>query len=477
MNDSTETIAAISTPPGEGGIGIVRLSGKDALKIALKIFVHKGKQKEIFAENRGYFNEARKLYYGYILDDQENEVDEVLLSFMPGPHSYTCEDVVEINAHGGAVALKKILMTVLEKGARLAEPGEFTKRAYLNGRLDLVQAESVLAIIKAKTERALQAALVGLKGSLSGEIKALRDDLIGLLGQIEVEVDFAYEDPDLESESSTASEGATKMENILSKINILLQKRFQGKILQEGLKTVITGRPNVGKSSLYNYLLREERAIVTDIAGTTRDLLMEYINVQGIPLKIIDTAGLHLAGDEVEKIGMEYSRKALREADLVLLILDASEKISPDDRWIYQSIVEESSPEASLIIILNKIDLEQKLSLQEAEKVFPGKTVLEISLENESGLSKLEDVIGEMIFSGEIVPEESILLMEARQEELLQKARSSVKEAKSAFERNIPLDLISIDLRRAKQYLGKILGEEAGEDVLGHIFQKFCIGK
>lgn len=475
MNDPEETIAAISTPPGEGGIGIVRLSGKDALNISLKIFVRKDKRKE--TSNKSFFLRARKLYYGYVLDGQGNEIDEVLLSFMPGPHSYTCEDVVEINAHGGAVVLKNILRTVLDKGARLAEPGEFTKRAYLNGRLDLVQAESVLTLIKAKTDKALHGALLGLKGSLSDEIKALRAELISLLGQIEVEVDFAYDDPDLERELEGARDSALKIENMLSNINLLLQKRFQGKILQEGVKTVIAGRPNVGKSSLYNYFLREERAIVTDIPGTTRDLLMEYINVQGVPLKIIDTAGLHLNGGEVEKIGMELSRRVLAEADLILLILDASRGISTDDRWIYHNIEQEGSPGANLIIILNKIDLKQRISPQEVKEAFPGRLVLETSLENGAGLSKLEEAIGEMVYSGMIVAEESAFIMEARQEELLKKAKVNLEEAREAFNSNIPLDLISIDLRRAKKHLEELLGQEVGEDVLENVFQKFCIGK
>lgn len=475
MDDLSETIVAVSTPPGEGGIGIVRLSGSDALAIALKMFVHKKERRKPLAERQTFIPVPRKLYYGYILDDQGNEIDEVLFSFMPGPYSYTCEDVVEINAHGGAVPLKNILTLAMEKGARLAEPGEFTKRAYLNGRLDLVQAESVLALIRAKTDKALKAALRSLRGALSGEIQALRADIVSLLGQIEVEVDFSYEDPDLEKELDENT--AQRMRKLLSKMKALLRKRFQGKVLQEGLKTVIAGQPNVGKSSLYNYLIREERAIVTEIPGTTRDLLIEYINVKGIPLKLIDTAGLHMAGDDVEKIGMEFSRKAMEEADLLLFMLDASQEISSEDRWIYQNIYQDSSFRPSLIIILNKIDLERKVSRKEVEETFPGHLLREVSLKNGTGLEKLEETIGEMVFFGEAVAEESPLILEARQEELLRKAIICVEEALRAFVDKIPADLISIDLRQAQQYLGELVGEKAGEDVLEHIFQRFCIGK
>lgn len=474
VNDS-ETIVAISTPPGEGGIGIVRLSGSDALAIGLRIFARKKERGKPFAERQKFIPVPRKLYYGYILDGQGNEIDEVLFCFMPAPYSYTCEDVVEINAHGGAVPLKNILTLTLEKGARLAEPGEFTKRAYLNGRLDLVQAESVLALIRAKTDKALKAALRSLQGALSGEIQAMRAAIISLLGQIEVEIDFSHEDPDLQDELDENIDH--RIRELLSKMKALLRKRFQGKVLQEGLKTVITGRPNVGKSSLYNYLIREERAIVTEIPGTTRDLLMEYVNVKGIPLKLIDTAGLHAAGNEVEKIGMEFSRKAMEEADLLLFMLDASQEISKEDRWIYQNIYQESTLRPSLVIILNKIDLEQKVSRKEVEETFPGHLLREVSLKSGAGLEKLEDTIREMVFSGEAFAEESPLILEARQEELLRKAIICLEEAYKAFINNIPLDLIGIDLRQAQQYLGALVGEEVGEEVLEHIFQRFCIGK
>lgn len=478
VSEFSETIVAVSTPPGEGGIGIVRLSGGDALAIALEMFCRKDDlvgRGIASTEEKKFVPAPRKLYYGYILDDKGNEIDEVLLSFMPGPYSYTCEDVVEINAHGGIVPLKNILMLALKKGARLAEPGEFTKRAYLNGRLDLVQAESILSLIRAKTDKALHAALQSLKGVLSGEILALRAAITSLLAQIEVEVDFSYEDPDLEIESKDNI--AQKMKELLFKMKDLLRKRFQGKILQEGLKTVIAGRPNVGKSSLYNYLIREERAIVTEVPGTTRDLLIEYINVQGIPLKLIDTAGLRPAGDRIEKIGMEYSRRAMEEADLLLFMLDASQEILEEDRWIYDKIYKSRDSKPILIVVLNKLDLKQRMSRKEVKKAFPGHTLLEISLEEGTGLEKLEEAIGDTVFSGEAVIGESTLILEARQEELLRKAACCVEEAYKAFNSQIPVDLIGIDLRQAGQYLGELIGERTGDDVLEHIFQRFCIGK
>ncbi|MGI6307644.1 MAG: tRNA uridine-5-carboxymethylaminomethyl(34) synthesis GTPase MnmE [Dethiobacteria bacterium] len=473
MKDSRDTIVAISTPPGEGGIGIVRLSGSEALAIGLKIFARKSERGQPFSLRKKFKPAARKLYYGYILDDQGNEIDEVLFSFMPGPYSYTCEDIVEINAHGGAVPLKRILELALEKGARIADPGEFTKRAYLNGRLDLVQAESVLALIRAKTDKALKAAIRSLQGALSGEIQKIRAEIIGILAQIEIEVDFAHEDADLEEEQDENI--GERIECLQKKMAALLQKRFQGKVLQEGLKTVIIGRPNVGKSSLYNYLVREERAIVTEIPGTTRDLLMEYVNIKGIPLKLIDTAGLRLDGDKVEKIGMEFSRKAMQEADLLLFMLDAAQEITPEDSWIYEQISRDKGPR--ILIILNKIDLKRKLSKNKVQEIFPGNNVLEISLLHGVGLDKLEETISAMVFSGEAAAEESALLLEARQGELLHQALICVEEAREALENKFPPDLISIDLRQAQQYLGELVGEEIGTEVLDLIFQRFCVGK
>ena len=473
MKNECETIVAISTPPGEGGIGIVRLSGKEALTIGLKIFARKKERAQTITFQRKFKPAARKLYHGYIFDDQDEVIDEVLFSFMPAPHSYTCENIVEINAHGGVVPLKKILALALQKGARLAEPGEFTKRAYLNGRLDLVQAESVLALIRAKTDKALKAAVQGLRGSLSEEIQKMRAEIIAILSQIEVAVDFAHEDADLETGQADNMRDA--LEGLQKKMTTLLQKRFLGRVLQEGLKTVIVGRPNVGKSSLYNYLIREERAIVTEIPGTTRDLLIEYVNLQGVPLQLIDTAGLRREGDKVEKIGMEYSWKAMQEADLLLFMLDAAADITSEDCWIYEQLPLENGP--SVLVILNKIDLGRKLFPERVQKMFPGRSILEISLLEGTGLDQLEETISTMVFSGEAVAGESILLLEARQEDLLCRALNCLGEAREALENEVPSDLISIDLRRSLQHLGELIGEDAGVEVLEHIFKRFCIGK
>ena len=354
-NNDNDTIAAISTPPGEGGIGIVRISGPESKNIALKIFVGAGEK--CGSEKNKEFNPlSKRLYYGYIVDENGKEIDEVLLSFMKAPYTYTREDIVEINAHGGLVPLGKILKLVMEKGARLAEPGEFTRRAYLNGRIDLLQAESILSIVRAKTEKALSAAIQGLKGIISGEIIKIRNEIIDILTEIEADIEFSHEDPDI-VESEQYGDIAGKVKGLEGRLELLLKKRKQGKILQEGLKTVIIGKPNVGKSSLYNYLVREERAIVTEVPGTTRDLLIEYINIKGVPLKLIDTAGLHKSGDLVEKIGMEISKKAIKEADLLLFILDAYSGITDEDKWIYEQIPLDSRK--NLLVIFNKIDLNE----------------------------------------------------------------------------------------------------------------------
>jgi tRNA modification GTPase len=471
-NLENDTIVAISTPPGEGGIGIVRMSGPESLNIALQIFVSSG-DREKTAGKRQFNPVSKRLYYGYILDEQGNEIDEVLLSFMQAPHTYTREDIVEINAHGGVVPLRNILKLIIRKGARLAEPGEFTRRAYLNGRIDLLQAESILSIIRAKTEKGLKAAIQSLKGALSGEILKIRDDVVSILSEIEVDVDFSHEDIDFEGEHY--QDIKRRIRNLKERMDVLLEKRIRGKILQEGLKTVIAGKPNVGKSSLYNYLVREERAIVTEVPGTTRDLLIEYINIKGVPLKLIDTAGLRKNGDRVEKIGMEFSKKAMEEADLLLFLLDAATGITAEDKWIYEQIPRDNRQ--SVIVILNKIDLKRELKKEKVQKNFPCKMVIETSLVTGEGLDQLEEAITDMVFSGDLQGEEGGLFLEARHGELISQAIMSLEDAIKALEQKYPLDIVSIDLRQVQQYLGNLLGEDTGEAVLDYIFQRFCIGK
>ncbi|MDO9535708.1 MAG: tRNA uridine-5-carboxymethylaminomethyl(34) synthesis GTPase MnmE [Bacillota bacterium] len=469
-----DTIAAVSTPPGEGGIGIVRMSGDASLSIALEIFAHsrlRGK-KDFFQKMESLH--PRNLYYGYIVDEAGNELDEVLLSYMKAPYTYTSEDVVEINAHGGIVPLQKILHLVLRKGARLAEPGEFTKRAFLNGKIDLVQAESVLSLIRAKTEKGLKAALQSLHGSLSKEIKQMREELLSIISQIEVEVDFSEEDLDLEE--AVYRNIKEKLMLIKERLEILLEKRNQGKILQDGLKTVIVGRPNVGKSSLYNYLIREERAIVTEIPGTTRDLLVEFVNLNGIPLKLIDTAGFRENGDRVEKIGMEFSKRAMREADLLLFMLDAETGITQKDRWIYDSIFDEGN-NPKLIVIINKVDLTQKITTDEIKRLFSADRIVEISLLEGTGLQELEDTVTDAVFKGNVTRDEGVIVLEARQGNLISKAAQNITEALDALEGKIPPDIVSIDIKQAWKHLSELLGEDIKDEVLDYIFSRFCIGK
>ncbi len=471
MQCEKETIVAISTPPGEGGIGIVRMSGPKAFEIGLEIFAAaSGKRK---TDRKKLFKPVdKRLYYGYVIDEEGKEIDEVLISFMKAPYTYTREDIVEINAHGGIVPLRNILKLIIKKGARLAEPGEFTKRAYLNGRIDLLQAESVLSIIRAKTDKGLKAAIQSLKGALSGEIVKIRDAIINILAEIEVDVDFSHEEPESENYQNISQ----RIKELKERLELLLKKKERGVILQEGLKTVITGKPNVGKSSLYNYLIREDRAIVTEIPGTTRDILIEYINIGGVPLKLIDTAGLRENGDKVEKIGMEISKKAMEDADLLLFLLDASTGLTAEDRWIYEQIPPENR--GNVIYVLNKIDLKKELNIEMIKKEFCSQNVIETSLVTGEGLEQLEEVITEKVFSGELMDEEGgALFIETRHGELLSRARKSMQDAVRALEENYPLDIISIDLRQAQQCLGNLLGEDTAENVLDNIFQRFCIGK
>jgi tRNA modification GTPase len=472
-----ETIAAISTPPGEGGIGIVRMSGPKAWPIAAQIFRRAaGKNRFQNEEKFDFIPQPRKLYYGYIIDENKNRIDEVLLTYMPAPHTYTCEDIVEINAHGGFIPLKKILQLLIRKGARLAEAGEFTRRAYINGRIDLLQAESVLALIRAKTEKGLQAAIQSLRGYFSEEIKQIRAALLTILAEIEAEVDFPLDE--LGFDDFHYQRVKKRIENIKEKFDIYRKKIQHGKVLQEGLKVVIAGRPNVGKSSLYNYLIGEERAIVTEIPGTTRDLLIEYININGIPIKIIDTAGFRRNGDQVEKIGMGYSKKALEAADLILFMIDLSVGIIEEDRWIYHSLPPRD--EKALFIVANKLDLVDKgikQTRQEILKNFPDEHILEISLLEKKGLAELKDAISGVVFEGGFAGEEDAIILEVRLTELFEKAAFFLQEALASLEANFPLDVISIDLKQVFRYLGELLGEETGEEVLDYLFSRFCIGK
>ncbi|HHU76857.1 MAG TPA: tRNA uridine-5-carboxymethylaminomethyl(34) synthesis GTPase MnmE [Firmicutes bacterium] len=463
----SDTIVALSTPPGEGAIGIIRMSGPRALEIALNFFLNKKKKAAKLI--------PRKLTFGHFVDDNDVIIDEILICYMPAPFTYTKEDIVEINVHGGITLIQLILRLLQSKGARLAEPGEFTKRAFLNGRIDLIQAESILAVIQAKSEKALKAAQRNLGGFFSESIRKMSKLIGEILTDVEADLEF-YQD-DLEDELTSYEEIKEKVKKLAEMIAHISEKSKSGKILRDGLKTVIGGRPNVGKSSLYNYFLGEERAIVSEIPGTTRDLLVEFVKVRGIPIEIIDTAGIHLQGEDnpIEKIGIDYSKKAIREADLIIFLLDASTGITEEDMWIYKDIINKNS--GAIIFIANKIDLGNKIDENSFRSYFNGKNYIKTSIKTGEGLDLLEDEIEKLVFTGKASKDERPLMLLIRQEELIQKVRDLLQSALNSLEQGIPLDLISIDLRLVEDLLGELLGEKIKEDVLGNIFAKFCIGK
>jgi tRNA modification GTPase len=456
-----DTIAAIATPPGEGGIGIVRVSGPQAMAIAKKIFR---------AKNENWHQGgSHRLYYGHIIDSAGQVVDEVLLSYMRGPHTYTREDVLEINCHGGIVPLRRVLELVLACGARLAVPGEFSKRAFLNGRLDLAQAESIIDIIRSRTEAGLKLAVSQLKGELSEKISSLQRDLLGLLAQLEAVVDFPEED----LEETVGPEVLAKSEALLVAIQQLIRGAETGRIYREGLSTVIIGKPNVGKSSLLNALVREERAIVTEIPGTTRDVIEEIINVEGIPLKIIDTAGLRETEDTVEKIGVARTKDNILRADLVLLVLDATRVLTEEDRSIMKSITEKKS-----IILLNKVDVEPLvLKKDDVVSLAPDSPVLLVSAREGTGIKELEERIAAMVLGGGITADDTVLVTNLRHKQALEKAASHLTDAIEGIGAMLPMDMVSIDLRSAWEALGEITGVNSTEDLLDRIFADFCIGK
>ncbi|HBT19797.1 MAG TPA: tRNA uridine-5-carboxymethylaminomethyl(34) synthesis GTPase MnmE [Peptococcaceae bacterium] len=456
-----DTIAAISTPLGEGGIGIVRISGPDAVKIAKKIFKPKGR--ESIGEVKSH-----TLTLGYVVCPNTGEViDEVLLSVMKSPRSYTREDVVEINCHGGMMPLKRTLEAVLDAGARLAEPGEFTKRAFLNGRIDLAQAEAVIDIIRAKTDESLKVAVGNLEGSLSKEIKKFMDGITDILARIEANIDFPEEDPEAFITKNELEEMILKM---MKEIEGFLQEAGKGKILREGLKAVIAGKPNVGKSSLLNALLKEKRAIVTEIPGTTRDIIEEMLNIGGIPVRIIDTAGIRKSRDKVERIGVRRSEKSIEEADLVLLVLDATTGIEREDEIIIEKVKNKEC-----IVLINKIDITGKVNIPYYEKI-TGKECIAISAKKGIGLREVEGKIRERVFEGKINTTRP-LITRVRHEQALKKALKSLGEGLAACRDNLPLDVVAIDIREAWEALGEITGDKVDEEILNRIFEEFCIGK
>ena len=451
-----DTIAAISTPLGEGAIGIVRLSGTDSFKIAQKIF--KGKDLNSVA--------SHTLNYGHIVDPDKDEIlDEVMIGAMRSPKTFTREDIIEINTHGGIAVTNEILQLVIREGARLAEPGEFTKRAFLNGRVDLTQAEAVMDIIRAKTDKAMNIAVKQLDGSLSDLINNTRQEILNTLAQVEVNIDYPEYDDVEEATTEIIREKTTEFEDLLTN---LLKTARRGKILREGISTAIIGRPNVGKSSLLNNLLREEKAIVTDIEGTTRDVIEEYVNINGVPLKLVDTAGIRETEDIVERIGVERSRKALKEADLVLLVLNASEPLTDQDRQLL-----EISQDSNRIILLNKVDLPQQIELDE----MPADHI-KISVLKNQNINQIEDRINALFFENAgLVEQDATYLSNARHISLIEKAVESLQAVNEGLAMGMPVDLLQVDLTRTWEILGEITGDAAPDELITQLFSQFCLGK
>jgi tRNA modification GTPase len=455
-----DTIAAISTPIGEGAISIVRLSGDDAISIAAKCFHGKDLNSQA----------SHTIHYGKMIDPESMEtVDEVMVTVMRAPKTFTREDVVEINCHGGLVAVNRILELVLSNGARLAEPGEFTKRAFLNGRIDLSQAEAVMDLIRAKTDRAMKVALKQMDGRLSKLIKDLRQELLETVAHVEVNIDYPEYDDVEEMSHQMLIEKSTK---VLNKIDELLQTAKQGKILREGIGTAIIGRPNVGKSSLLNALAHENKAIVTDIPGTTRDVIEEYVNVRGVPLRLIDTAGIRETEDIVEKIGVERSRQVLKEADLILLVLNYGEPLTHEDELLF-----EATKGLDKIIIINKTDLPQKLDLEKLKDLANGAKIIQTAIIKELGIAELEQAIADMYFEGQIETNDFTYVSNARHIQLLKQAKKALQDALNGMENGMPIDLVQIDVTRTWELLGEIIGDTVHESLIDQLFSQFCLGK
>lgn len=458
-----DTIAAISTPMGEGAIAIVRLSGDQAVEIANKLFRGvKGK--------RLIDVDSHTINYGHIIDPKTGEVaEEVMVSVMRGPKTFTTEDVIEINCHGGLVSVNRVLQLALIAGARLAEPGEFTKRAFLNGRIDLSQAEAVMDLIRAKTDRAMNVALGQMEGRLSNLIRRLRQEILETLAHVEVNIDYPEYDDVEEMTHKLLLEKATMIREEIIKI---LRTSEQGKILREGLSTVIIGRPNVGKSSLLNSLVHENKAIVTDIPGTTRDVIEEYVNVRGVPLRLLDTAGIRETEDIVERIGVERSRQVLKEADLILLVLNSSEELTKEDEKLFEAV-----EGFDVIVIINKTDLPKKIDLNRVKQLTGKNKLLTTSLLEDQGIDELEDAIASLYFQGSIEAGDMTYVSNSRHIALLNGALQSIEDALQGVESGIPIDMVQIDLTRTWELLGEIIGDSVHESLIDQLFSQFCLGK
>lgn len=454
------TIAAISTAMSASGIGIVRMSGPESMDVISRIYRSKNGRKNIKEVK------SHTIHYGYIFDGEE-VVDEVLIMVMRAPRTYTGEDTVEIDCHGGVYAMKKVLETVLRNGAQIAEPGEFTKRAFLNGRLDLSQAEAVMDVIQAKSAVALKSSLQQLKGSVLRAIKEIRSSILYQIAFIE----SALDDPEHISLEGYPEKLRKIVDEEYEKVETLLKSADDGRMIQEGIKTVILGKPNAGKSSLLNFLVGEDRAIVTDIAGTTRDTLEEYISLHGISLRIIDTAGIRETEDVVEKIGVGKAKKMAEDADLILYVVDSSLPLDENDREIIELLGGRKS-----IVIYNKTDLESAVDIKELKEK-TGSPVIPVSVVEETGITELEETIKKMFFRGEISFDDEVYITNARHKTALEEALESLKMVGESIETGMSEDFFSIDLMSAYESLGKIVGESVGEDLVNEIFSRFCVGK
>ena len=456
-----DTITSISTPMGEGAIGIVRLSGPEAVEIGDKLYKGKKKLKDV---------PSHTINYGHIIDPETDEVvEEVMISVLRAPKTFTREDIIEINCHGGILTINRILELTMTHGARMAEPGEYTKRAFLNGRIDLSQAEAVMDFIRSKTDRASKVAMNQIEGRLSDLIKKQRQSILEILAQVEVNIDYPEYD---DVEDATTEFLLEQSKNIKEEINRLLETGTQGKIMREGLSTVIVGRPNVGKSSMLNNLIQDNKAIVTEVAGTTRDVLEEYVNVRGVPLRLVDTAGIRDTEDIVEKIGVERSRKALSEADLILFVLNNNEPLTDEDRTLYEVIKNEDA-----IVIVNKTDLERRLDIEEVKTMIGDTPLIQTSMLKQEGIDELELQIRDLFFGGEVQNQDMTYVSNSRHISLLKQARQTIQDAIDAAEAGIPMDMVQIDLTRTWELLGEIIGESASDELINQLFSQFCLGK
>jgi tRNA modification GTPase len=458
-----DTIAAISTPMGEGAIAIVRLSGDDSIQIADRLF-------KSISEKKLSEVPTHTIHYGHLVDPKNGRVvEEVMVSVMRGPKTFTKEDVVEINCHGGIVSVNRVLQHVLKYGARLAEPGEFTKRAFLNGRIDLSQAEAVMDLIRAKTDRAMNVALGQMEGRLSKLIRTLRQEILEILAHVEVNIDYPEYD---DVEEMTHKMLKEKASYVRGEIKKLLQTSEQGKILREGLSTVIVGRPNVGKSSLLNSLVHENKAIVTDIPGTTRDVIEEYVNVRGVPLRLLDTAGIRETEDIVERIGVERSRQVLKEADLILLVLNYSDQLTVEDENLFKAVTG-----MDVIVIINKTDLPQQIDMEKVQELAVGLKIVTTSLLEDKGIDELEEAISSLFFAGSIEAGDMTYVSNSRHIALLNQSLQTIEEAIDGVEMGTPIDIVQIDLTRTWELLGEIIGDSVHESLIDQLFSQFCLGK